>query len=508
MPRSHNQPVPSLIKVRTRTGDALALRQQLAFVTFAWVFGSIWLWSITGAAMTRFAREMGVPDYGFGVLAALPFIGTLLQVPASYWLERYGRRKTVFLWTAGIGRLMWTATAMIPWLLPNARGWWWPTMALSLLISWSCAQASAPAWLNWMSDVIPRQIRGRYFGVRNQIGQPIGLLTTLGIGYALDQAAAVQSTRPDIMLKVTSAILGIAGLAGMLDILLFRFVEDPEKHRTPTTEGLMTMMLRPLRDPQFRWYLAFNFTLMLGIGCIGQYIWLYMFDVVGWSNQFANLMLIAIPLLIRMFSFTVWGKLIDRLGKKPVILIVGAVSIADSIGWLLVGPDRFLLGYALVLIAVFVWPGMELANFNFILGMSGGGRGRDRSGGVAHVAVNSIATAAGGILSGLLAAAVAKALTDWRYAVPGTEVSLTYHGLLLLAAGAMKLISLLFVLRLEEPKAVATRDAIRYMTTSLYSNVRQAVLMPTRVVGQVIRWSYKLNPLPKRHKAEKPESTG
>lgn len=498
MARQTNQPMPSLLWARTSTGESLALRQQLLFVFYAWTFGSVWLWSISGAAMTRFSKEMGVPEYGFGILATLPFFGTLLQVPASYLIEKHGRRKLVFLVLGTMGRGLWTFAALIPWIMPNAREWWWPAMALSLLVTWSCAQAAVPAWMNWMSDVIPRQIRGRFFGLRNQIGQPIGLITTLGIGYALDQAAHVQSTHPDIMLKVTSAILGVGGLMGMLDILSFRFVDDPQKQPPRSTEGLASMMLRPLKQPEFRRYLMFNFTLTLAIACIGQYIWLYLFDVLNWSNQRANLLLIGVPLLVRMFSFSIWGRLIDRLGKKPVMMIAGCVSVLDAFGWLLIGPSHFMLGYTLVLMSVFVWPGMEIANFNFMLNLSGGGRGKDRAGGVSYVAINSIATAIGGILSGLLGALAAKTLAGWSRDLPGLDIHLTYHGVLLLCGAGLKLVAVMWAFSLDEPKAVGTRDAIRYMTTSIYSNVRQAALMPTRVVGRAARWSYKITPRPKR----------
>lgn len=498
MARHPNQPKPALLRARTRTGGSLSLRQQLKFVLYAWTFGSVWLWSITGAAMTQFSREMGLPEYGFGILATLPFVGTLLQVPASYLLEKYGRRKLAFLWLAGLGRMMWTVTAMIPWLLPEARAWWWPAMLVSLLISWSFMQASAPAWMNWMSDVIPRQIRGRYFGVRNLIGQPIGLVTTLGIGYVMDQAAMVQGIHPDLMLKITSAILGVAGLMGTLDILCHRFVDDPANEVEPNTDSLVRMMLRPLKDREFRRFLAFNFTLTLAIGCIGQYIWLYALDIVGWSYWWSNIMLIGIPLCVRTLSFFVWGRLIDRLGKKPVMMITCALSVCDSIGWLLIGPDHFVLGYLLVLVTVFAWPGMEVANFNFILNMAGGGRDKDRAGGTSYVAVTAIAVGLGGVFSGLLGALAAKTLGGWSRELPVLDIHLTYHSVLLIGMGVLKLASLFWLLGLHEPKAVGTRDAIRYMTTSTYSNVRQAVLMPSRMVGQIARWSYRITPRTRR----------
>jgi len=498
MARHTTQPRPALLNTRTNTGESLSLRQQLLFVFYAWTFGSFWLWAITGATMTRFSLSMGVPEYGFGLLATLPFIGTLLQVPTSYALEKFGRRKTVFLYFAGIGRGLWTAAAMIPWVMPGARAWWWPAMLLTLLMSWSFMQASGPAWMNWMSDVIPRRLRGRYIAKRNQAGHLIGLFVTLGIGYALDQAEIVQATHPDLMLKVTSAILGVAGLMGVLDILCHRFVEDPVKTHQPSTESLGRMMLRPLREPEFRRYLTFNFLLMLGIGCIGQYIWLYAFDVIGWSNQRANVMLIVIPLFVRMFSYTVWGRLIDRLGKKPVMLITGALSALDAVGWLMVGSDQFWPGYALVLIAVFAWPGLEVANFNIMLNLSGGGRDKERSGGTAYVAINSIAVAIGGVLSGLLGALAARSLDGWTQTLPTLGLELTYHGLILIGMGVLKLMSLFWLIGMHEPKAVGTRDAIRYMTSSTYFNVRQAALMPTRVVGRLARWSYRITPRPKR----------
>ena len=36
-------------------------------------------------------------------------------------------------------------------------------------------------------------------------------------------------------------------------------------------------------------------------------------------------------------------------------------------------------------------------------------------------------------------------------------------------------------------------DALRYMSANAYSNVRQALMMPTRVVGRVARWTWRLN---------------
>ncbi|NJL31665.1 MAG: hypothetical protein HC898_08555, partial [Phycisphaerales bacterium] len=63
---------------------------------------------------------------------------------------------------------------------------WWMTLLVLLFINWAIANMPAPAWMSWMSDVIPRKVRGRYFAFRNRIGQMVGISITLLIGYMLD----------------------------------------------------------------------------------------------------------------------------------------------------------------------------------------------------------------------------------------------------------------------------------------------------------------------------------
>jgi MFS family permease len=478
---------------------AIDLRQQLAWITTAWVFGTVWLWAISGAAMTQFCRAIGMPDYAFGFLAALPFIGTLIQVPTSYWLERYGHRRPIFLWTAALHRGLWIVAAALPWVLPQRDDLWWQLLIAVLLVSWLLGQASGPAWLNWMSDLIPRRVRGRYFAFRNLITQPIGVVTTIGIGYAVDLGARADD--PAMMLNVTAAILAFGGVCGVFDILCFLRVRDDAPPPPQKGVNLFRLMRQPLKDPYFRRYLAFNFTFMLAIGFIGQYVWLYAFDVVGWSNWWANMLLIAIPLLLRMAVVRPWGRLMDRVGKKPVLLITGFFTVFGAVGWLLITPEHFWIGYTLIIITSLAWPGMEIANFNFTLDLAGTRKARSNgqphghereAAGTACVALNSMAIALGGVLSGLLGAAIAATFADLHHAVGFMGIVITYHSLLFILTTLLRLAAMGWAIGLHEPRATGTRDAIRYMTGGLYSNVRQAVMMPSRMVGHVVRSSYRI----------------
>ncbi|MBB6429326.1 MFS transporter [Algisphaera agarilytica] len=472
------------------------------------MFGSLWLWTISGAAMTQFARGLGLPDWGFGVLAALPFIGTLFQLPGSWVQERFGRRKAWFLVTQGTGRAMWILAALIPWVMPEPRvihllgggeiDLRWLILLGLVGFSWVMAHLGGPAFMSWFSDLVPRRVRGRYLGLRNTLTLPLSLLATLGVGWWLKQAGVIG---PETLLTVASIMLGVAGILGTTEILCFIFVKDPAPSRGDQGNTFGRLLLTPLKDRNFQRYLIYNFTLMLGLGFIGQYVWLFVFDEAQLSPLTANLLLIAVPMILRAIAYPIWGKLVDRLGKKPVMLIAGTMFVFGPMGWLLVTPELIWPGYLFTMISPLSWPGLEIANFNFMLGLAETRKGQ--RGGSAYVAINSIILGVGGALSGLLGAVIAGAIpefrVEWVLDVPwmlgaeaGAAVILTYHGVLFLVSMGLRVAALVWATTLHEPRATGTREALRYMTASLYSNVRQGMLMPTRVLGRASRWSYRL----------------
>lgn len=479
------------------TSPSHDVKRNLRLVTLAWGFGSVWMWTINGTALVQFNRSLGMPDWAFGVLGTLVYAGTLFQLPASYLLERFGQRKRFFLVAGAASRLLWSVAAAIPWMLPGRPDLWWPLMLAMVGLSWAFAQATAPAWMNWMGDLIPRRVRGRYFALRNNVGNAIGLVATLGVGYALDLTE--QAGDAHLMLRVTSAILAIAGLLGTLDILCFIGVDDPEQPRGGKPVDIRQLFLDPLRDRNFRRYLAFNFVFLFGVGYIGQYVWLFLRDVALLGNWKSNMLLVAVPLVLRLMVYGTWGRLVDRLGKKPVILISGFITVFGTIGWLWVDAQRFWVGYIVVCLVTMAWPGFEIANFNLILDLAGTRREAGKTGrasaatGSAYVAVNSLVAAVGGVLSGLFGAFVAKSLEGWSMAIPALGIVLTYHGVLFLASTALRAAAMCIALTLREEHAMNTREAIRIMTTGFYSNMARMITFPARVAGNVAAGTYRLD---------------
>src|SRR5918999_2621503 len=90
------------------------LRRTLGMVTLSWVFGSVWHTTVTGAPLTQFAADLKASPWQFGLLTAMPFLASLLSLPASVLIERTGARKAFFLGGVYVNRLLWFAIALLP----------------------------------------------------------------------------------------------------------------------------------------------------------------------------------------------------------------------------------------------------------------------------------------------------------------------------------------------------------------------------------------------------------
>ncbi len=456
----------------------------MGYVTTAWVFGAAWMYVTgVGAAPTRYGRLLGMSDFQFGLLAALLSASAALQVPASYFVERYGFRKSVLLIAGVTHRAVWLVIALVPWVLP--RAWWWPGLMLFMTVSASFSNIAMPGVLSWFADLVPERVRGRYFSRRAQIGQLVGLATTLVVGEVLDLATPLGD---EVLRRTISLLFAAAALCGIADFLTLTKVPDT-KHRHDPALTLRELLVKPWRDRNFRWFVGFSATLNFGLIYVGQYIWLYVFDEVGMSNREANFLLMTVPILIGLAAYPLWGKIVDRWGCKATLLVSGVLISHGAAAWIFVTKETWWVGYAAAVVAMAAWPGVDLASFTLLLRMGGSEDGRRQ--GSAYIAANSVVVAAAGLLSGLFGGSVAKLFGGWRGSLFGWP--LTYHGVLFLVSGGLRLLALVWLIGLHEPQPHTTLTAVRYIVGALYSNMQHAIFMPVRRLIRFGRWAYVLS---------------
>ncbi|MCG3179963.1 MAG: hypothetical protein BIFFINMI_02317 [Phycisphaerae bacterium] len=476
-----------------------ASRSHLRSILVAWLFGAAWAALVSGAPMIRFSEEMGLKSHPFawGLLAAMPYIATVFQFLGSYLAERGLRRKATFFIGLLIQRLTWLAIAALPWLIaPRSTA---AILSVLGLVGLQAAGAAfgTPAWTSWMASVIPTRVRGRYFGLRTQLGMMTLIPTALVAGVLLNSVRTGMLRLPWphglthwtwwshpvhwTTLGLCSAFFAIASILGVLDVLMFWRVPDQRRspgdgHRPPT---LREIFGPPLRNVQFRRFLTYYFTFTIAVPGIGYYVWLYVLNGIGVGDVWAQAMFMGGGGLGAIVACGMWGKLIDRFGRKTVWRIAYVLPIVLPLLYGGLSPRWWALGFAVTILDGAFWNGVEQTNFNNLLHFSGGQNGAGSS---SYQAIFALALALAGTLSGLLFGGIARLVENWHADLGGLH--LTYFHAIFAAAVVIRLLTYLFLLpRVQDDGVQPVRAAVQYMLSGAYNRVWGMLTFPWRVIS-------------------------
>lgn len=478
--------VPAPPLARQAAAARAPLGRTLRFITLGWVFGAVWFNATGGAPLTLFAKGLNASPFQFGVLAALPFIASLISLPASLLIERTGWRKGIFLGALYFQRLMWFPLALVPlWIVSRhgagAAGWaMWAFLGLFLLMHAGQA-VGGPAWVSWMADTVPERVRGKFFSRRRQWGIVSAIPAALLVGWVLDHYAIPGGGLST--LQWCAVIFACAALFGLADIFFFQLV--PAVPRAPQCgRTLLRAFVEPLRNRQFLCFAGFVGTLTFAVSSMGQFVTLYLIDRVGVRGTDTQLMLLVIPMVAQLLVLPAWGRAVDRMGKKPVLAVASLGLVPVGLGWVLIGGgNAWWLGYALAAAGTALWTGVEIANFNYVLEMSGSDAGAGTKGGSAYVAVNSVVINVAGCLGGLAAGGVAQLLHDWSWQPVAGWKAFSSYDVLFVMTGLLRLAAVaVFLPFLHEPAARPAAEALRFVGANIYNNLSSAVLQPLRFI--------------------------
>src|SRR6266540_1265610 len=84
------------------------------------VFSTIHLTLTGGVFQTGYALYLGASNLWMGVLSSFPTFAGLIQIPASYFIERRGERKKFTALSSGVGRFLWLPILLLPFAAPSS----------------------------------------------------------------------------------------------------------------------------------------------------------------------------------------------------------------------------------------------------------------------------------------------------------------------------------------------------------------------------------------------------
>lgn len=467
----------------TGTAAAWPLRRQLTTVTVGWMFGAIWFNVTNGAPLTLFAKGLGATPLQFGILAALPYVAALFSVLGSLVVESTGERKRVFLDAHYIQRSLWFVIATVPLAMVS---WYGPaaspravTVFLGLMcVMYACGATGGPAWVSWMADVVPHRIRGAFFARRRQWGIVTAVPAALLVGAGIDRlaggtcAAAVGGVPPIVFW--CAALFLVTAFFGLADIAAFQHLPHKAK---PAKSGaaLLKSMAAPLRDKPFMALSGFVGALNFTVGFTNQFATLYVIDRLKVDAMHVQLMLLVAPMALQLLVLPTWGAAVDKVGRRPMLILAAAGLVPMAFGWCLVGQEMPWLGYVLYAGGAALWTGVDIANFNYVLDRSGGPAakagqakkaGQAPAGGSGYHAVNTVIINVCGCAGGLAAGAIAQGLGGWSWQPIAGFHAADFYQVLFVFSGVVRVASLVVIAPLlHEPTAKSVTEAAKFMVT-------------------------------------------
>ena len=309
---------------------------------------------ITSTYSTPFALALGANNAEIGLLSSVPsLLITISQTFAGKYIEKEGR-KNVAENLSFIHKLIWLPIIFIPIYFLNEG-----VFLFILLLTFSNVILSFAntAWFSWIGNIVPENIRGRYFGKRNTVQSACSFVTTLLAGW---------------ILGLTKNLLGFSVvffLAFIFGIISYNYLTKiPEATSKEEDKNHKINVLDFMKDlKKYRNFHPFTIHMSLvsfAVNLASPFFTVYMLSVMKVGYEWYGI-IIATEVLTRIFMLRYWGKLADKFGDRTIMILCNILIVFY--------PFLFLFAvntFQLILISIFsgiAWSGFDLTSFNYLL---------------------------------------------------------------------------------------------------------------------------------------------
>ncbi|HUS91333.1 MAG TPA: MFS transporter [Phycisphaerae bacterium] len=524
------------------------LRRSLRLVTAAWGFGIIWMTCLSGSWMNSFQRMLGFNDFHFGLYQALPFLATFANLASTIFIERTGLRKHLFIAVVGVARMLWVLVAAILLLMAGTAAAKWLVLA-TLMVIGTLSALGMPAWFTWMGDLIPRRIRGRFLARRQQVTRllqfPVAITLAIVIDHVIDRSLPFTPEAQPRLLWALAGLFAAAAVFGTIDVLIFLRIREvrpttPDEPRRPAVEirvapadrrgplaaighagrylvaVVRQLLIEPMKDRVFRRYVLFGQTATFAMAVGGPFYIRNMRENLGFSHIAVSVIFMILGPLLSILAVKQWGKLIDRWGRRPTLMVAMALAafgavpyffasrftpdppfVADAVNWLsrhagrLVGQGNWqlippgapvgawMICSATIFFGFVGWSGVMLGQQGIILGFSDS-HGRSKYV-AAHAVLLGVGGMVGGVVGGLLARTIAQA--SWYHPVQlGAYLEWNHWHATFAMSTLARLAAFLLLIGMPDPGARRTRDMIRTLGGEMIHFATARLFYPWRLL--------------------------
>jgi MFS family permease len=353
-----------------------------------------------GPFLVAFALKLGASNLVIGLLAAIPPLAQLIQIPSIYLVERIRNRRVISMAASAGGRSFWLLIGLIPFLFSTEAGLTF--LLIAILVNSAFTAVSNCSWNSWMRDLVPQDRLGSFFSRRMSLSVGLGIVLSLAAAYYIDYW---RKHFPHIELYGYSVLFAAGFIAGMIGVYFISTIREPRMARVQGEANFSQLILKPFKDANFKELIMFLGSWNFAVNLAAPFFTVYMLK----RLQLDLSLIIAFTVLSQIMNLAflrIWGRFSDRFSNKSVLGVSGPLFIGCIFAFTFTAiPEKHMFTLPLlVLIHIFMGistAGVTLASGN--IGLKLAPKGQATVYLAANSLVNSLAAGIAPILGGKFA---------------------------------------------------------------------------------------------------------
>ncbi|MCU0650874.1 MAG: MFS transporter [Candidatus Omnitrophica bacterium] len=304
--------------------------------------------------ITPYALALKAQVSQIGLLSALPnLVSSLVQLKSADVTRKSGSRKRIICLFVFLQALTGIPIILIPFLF---KGYEVFALIFFVTLFTSFQGFANPIWASLMSDHLPRNKRGRYFGWRNTVLGIVGIVCLYMAGFVLQKFKQHG-------LVGFFIIFGAATACRFVSWYFVTKMYEPPQHVRPDSYFSFFDFLRRAKDSNFARFVFFSAALHFCVYIAAPFFSVFMLRDLKFS-YITYTVLQSIVSLVTILTIGRWGRSADRVGNVKVLRITSLFIASLPLWWVVCRHPVYLLFAQAV--SGMAWAGFNLCALNFI----------------------------------------------------------------------------------------------------------------------------------------------
>lgn len=406
------------------------------------IFGTVSVFLIGDLFLTAYAIFLGLSNYQIGLLSTFAIISNIANLLSSWLVEKLNIRKKLIIISTLLSNIFFLPVLFLPFIdFCEIRA----TSLIIIIATSNFFMAIAnPVFTSWLVDLVPEEIRGKYFGIRNTIAGIIGVVFIFLAGKFLD-IWGKDSPYGFIILFSTGIIFGL------INVIFINKMPEVKPTIYGTKIDFLELVKLPFSNKNFISLITFRCFLQFSAVLVGVFINVYLLRELKWNYSTVALL----GIVGNIFLFLPqrwWGIVSDRLSNKPIIYI-GLIGV--TILPLILAITKISLYYFIaVALCSLGWAAISIAEVNILFRVSKGEHS------ISYISIYTVLMSLAQALATLVASFI---------------ISFISFKVLFIISFFLRLISFLLVNKISEPQKTGVIEAVVIFRRAVISDIIEGV---------------------------------